>query len=64
MEYLSFAIFVIFDLKRQLNSHEIDQVLTFSIFPLQWVCFPIKTSRIAQWIHLFPINLDDSRQFL
>ena len=26
---------------------------------MQWAHFPIKTSRIAQWIHLFLMNFDD-----
>ena len=42
--HLSFAIFAIFDLKRQLKLLEMacDQVQTCSIFPLQWACSPIK----------------------
>ena len=66
-EHLSFAIFAISDLKRQLKVLEMaynDQVLTCLTFPLQWACFPIKTSRIAQWVHLFSMDFDDSRSFL
>ena len=65
-EHLSFAIFAFFDLERQLKLYEMacDQVLTCLIFPLRWACFPIKTSRIAQWVHLFSIDFDDSRPFL
>ena len=42
--HLSFAIFAIFDLKRQLKLLEMacDQVQTCLIFPLRWACFPIK----------------------
>ena len=52
---LSFAIFAIFDLKRQLKLLEMacDQVQTCLIFPLRWASFPIKISRNAQWEHLF-----------
>ena len=37
----------------------LDQYLTCLIFPLRWACFPIKTSRIAQWVHLFSVDFDD-----
>ena len=48
-EHLSFAIFAISDLKRQLKLLEMacDQVQTCLIFPLQWVCFPIKIAQNA-----------------
>ena len=48
--HLSFAIFAIFDLKRQLKLLEVacDQVQTCLIFPLQCACFPIKIGRNAQ----------------
>ena len=48
--HLSFAIFAIFDLKRQLKLLEMacDQVQTCFIFPLRWACFPIKIGRNAQ----------------
>ena len=57
--HLSFVIFAIFDLKRQLKLLEIacDQVQTCLIFPLRWACFPIKIGRYAQWVHLFSMNL-------
>ena len=61
-EHLSFAIFAISDLKRHLKLLEMacDQVLTYLIFPLWWVSFPIKVSRNAhQWEHLFLIYFDD-----
>ena len=41
-----------------------DQVLTCLIFPFRWACFPIKTNRKAQWVHLFSMDFDDSRRFL
>ena len=65
-EHLSFAIFAIFDLKRQLKSLEMacNQVLTCLIFPLQWAYFPIKTNRKAQWVHLFSMDFNDFRRFL
>ena len=42
--HLTFAIFAIFDIKRQLTSLEMawDQVQTCLIFPLRWAGFPIK----------------------
>ena len=53
--FLSFAIFAIFDLKRQLKLLEMafDQVQTCLIFPFRWAHFPIKNSRKAQWVHPF-----------
>ena len=58
--HLSFAIFAIFDLKRQLKLLEMacDQVQTCLIFPLRWACFPIKIGRNAQWVHLFSMDFD------
>ena len=57
----SFAIFAIFDLKRQLKLPEMacDQVQTCLIFPLRWACFPFKIGRNAQWVHLFSMDFDD-----
>ena len=45
--HLSFVIFVISDLKRQLELLEMafDQVQTCLIFPFRWAHFPIKYSR-------------------
>ena len=42
--HLSFTIFAIFDLKRQLKVIEMafDQVQTCLIFPFRWAHFPIK----------------------
>ena len=42
--HLSFAIFAIFDVKRELKLLEMacDQVQTCLIFPLRWACFPIQ----------------------
>ena len=59
--HLSFAIFAIFDLKRQLKLLEMafDQVQTCLIFPLRWASFPIKIGRNAQWEHLFSMDFDD-----
>ena len=56
-EHLSFAIFAIFDLKKQLKllAMAFNQFLTCLIVPLRWACFPIKTSRNAQWVHLFSV---------
>ena len=31
-----------------------------SIIPLRWACFPFKSSRIAQRVHLFSMDFDDS----
>ena len=60
-KHLSFAIFAIFDQKRQLKLLEMacDQFLTCLIFPLRWASFPIKSSRKAQWEHLFLMYFDD-----
>ena len=51
--HLSFAIFAIFDVKRELKLLEMacDQVQTCLIFPLRWACFPIQIGRNAQWEH-------------
>ena len=59
--HLSFAIFAIFDLKRQLKLLEMafDQVQTCLIFPFRWAHFPIKIGRNAQWEHLFSMYFDD-----
>ena len=59
--HLSFAIFAIFDLKRQLKLLEMacDQVQTCLIFPLRWACSPIKIGRNAQWVHLFSMDFND-----
>ena len=59
--HLSFAIFAIFDLKRQLKLLEMafDQVQTCLIFPFRWVHFPIKIGRNAQWVHLFSMDFDE-----
>ena len=60
-EHLSFAIFAIFDVKRELKLLEMacDQVQTCLIFPLRWAGFPIKIGRNAQWEHLFSMYFDD-----
>ena len=59
--HLSFAIFAIFDLKRQLKLLEMacDQIQTCFIFPLRWACFPIKIGRNAQWVHLFLMDFEE-----
>ena len=59
--HLFFAIFAIFDLKRQLKLLEMafDQVQTCLIFPFRWAHFPKKNSRKAQWEHLFLMYFDD-----
>ena len=64
--HLSFAIFAIFDVKRELELLEIacDQVQTCLIFPLRWACFPIKIGRNAQWEHLFSMYFKDLLYFL
>ena len=53
--HLTFAIFAIFDVKRQLKSLEMacNQVQTCLIFSLRWAGFPIKICQNAQWEHLF-----------
>ena len=62
-EHLSFAIFAIFDLKRQLKllGMACDQVQTCLIFPLRWAGFPIKIGRNAQWVHPFSMNFNGFR---
>ena len=62
-EHLSFADFAIFNLKRQLKLLEMacDQVLTCLMFSLRWACFPIKSSHIVQYVHLFLMDFDDSQ---
>ena len=59
--HLFFAIFALFDVKRELKLLEMacDQVQTCLIFPLRWACFPIKNGRNAQWEHLFSMDFDD-----
>ena len=59
--HLSFVIFAIFDLKRQLKLLEMacDQIKTCLIFPLQLACFPIKIGQNAQWEHLFSMDFDE-----
>ena len=59
--HLSFAIFAIFDLKRQLKLLEMafDQVQTCLIFPFRWAHFPIEIGRNAQWVHLFSMDFDE-----
>ena len=61
--HLSFSIFAIFDLKRQLKLLEMafDQVQTCFIFPFRWAHFPIKKSRKAQWVHPFSMNFNGFR---
>ena len=58
--HLSFAIFAIFNLKRQLKLLEMafDQVQTCLIFRFRWAHFPIKIGRNAQWVHLFSMDFD------
>ena len=60
---LSFAIFAIFDLKRQLKLLEMafDQVQTYLIFPFCWAHFPIKNSHKAQGVLLFSMNFNSFR---
>ena len=59
--HLSFAMFAIFDVKRELKLLEMacDQIQTCLIFPLRWAGFPIKIGRNAQWEHLFFMYFDD-----
>ena len=59
--HLSFAIFAIFDVKRELKLLEMagDQVQTCLIFLLRCACFPIKIGRNAQWVHLFSMDFDE-----
>ena len=59
--HLFYAIFALFDGKRELKLLEMacDQVLTCLIFPLRWASFPIKIGRNAQWEHLFSMVFDD-----
>ena len=59
--HLSFAIFGIFDVKRELKLLEMacDQVQTCLMFPLRWACFPIQIGQNAQWEHLFSMYFDD-----
>ena len=59
--HLTFAIFAIFDVKRQLKLLEMacHQVQTCLIFPLRWAGFPIKIGPNAQWEHLISMYFDD-----
>ena len=59
--HLTFAIFAIFAVKRQLKLLEMacDQAQTCLIFLLRWAGFPIKIGRNAQWEHLFSMCFDD-----
>ena len=59
--HLSFAIFAIFDDKRQLKLLEMacHQFQTCLIFPLRLAGFPIKIGRNAQWEHLLSMYVDD-----
>ena len=59
--HVSFAIFAVFDLKRQLKLLEMacDQVQTCLIFPLRWADFPFKIGLNAQWVHLFSMDFDE-----
>ena len=36
-----------------------DNYLTCHIFPVYWARFPVQNSYIAQWVHLFSMNLRD-----
>ena len=58
--HLFFAIFALFDVKRELKLLEMacDQVQTCLIFPLRWACFPIKIGRNAH-LYLFSMYFDD-----
>ena len=47
------------DVKKLLKVLAMALDLTCLIFPLQWACFPIKTNRNAQWVHLFSMDFDD-----
>ena len=60
-EHLPFAIFAIFNVKKQLKVlvMVLDQYLTCLICLLRWPCFPIKISRIVQWVHLFSMGFND-----
>ena len=55
----------IFNVKKLLKklSMAFDQYLTCQIFPVQWARVPMKTSRIAQWVHLFSMVIEDFRPF-
>ena len=57
-EHLSFATFV-FPMQLKLLAMAFDQDLACLIFTLRWACFPIKSSRNAQWVHLFSMYFDD-----
>ena len=59
--HLTFAIFAILDVKRQLKSLEMacNQVQTCLIFPLRWAGFPIRICQNAQWEHLFSMYFND-----
>ena len=61
---LSFAIFAIFYVKRQLKLLEMacNQVRACLIFPLRWAGFPIKIGRNAQWELLFSMYFDEVLQ--
>ena len=54
-------IFAIFDLKRPLKLLDTvcHQFLKCLILSLRLACFPFKTSRQAQWVHLFSMDFDN-----
>ena len=62
-EHLSFVIFSIFDLKRQLKLLEMafGQVQTCLIFPFRWAHIPIKNRHKAQWVHPFSMSFNGFR---
>ena len=61
--HLSFAIFAIFDLKRQLKLlvMAFDQVQACLMFPFRWAHFPIKNSLKGQCVHSFSMNFNGFR---
>ena len=55
----------IFSVKKVLKALAMafDHYLTCLIFPAWWARFPMKTSRIAQKVHLFSIDIQYFRPF-
>ena len=43
----------------KLPAKAFDRYLTCQLFSVQWAHFPIRTDRIAQWLHQFSMNLND-----
>ena len=45
--------------RRKLLFWSFDSIQTCLIFPFRWACYPVKSSRNAQWEHLFSMDFDE-----